>query len=261
VHVIEDRDLRPLRSHLSLSELERMSREAAGGALGEEGVVEQFDKLQILHDTTAETAFEDLVAKQQEETGIVVGRKSPAAGRGWVRLGRIARRLVRSLPGPVVVVPPDLDTARLAEGPIVLAISLEEDSEGATRFAARYAKRWKRELVVMHVVPSFTVGRAPFADSAIVHQVVTQMRADADRGLSDWIASHQLTNARPYATAGDVVDRIVTTADEENAALIVVGSRRLSMAMRLYSSTIGPDVAGVARCPVAVVPPAVVPAS
>jgi nucleotide-binding universal stress UspA family protein len=252
VHVVEDRDLGPLRAHVSLAELERMSRESATTAVADAGAATVCDPVKIVHDTTADAAFAEIVA-EVDDAIVVLGRRARREGQGWVRLGRVARRLIRHLPCPVVVVPPDLTPEDLGDGPIVLATSMEEDSDGAADMTKRLAARWNREVLVVHVVPSYSVGRPPFADSAIVHQVVTQLRADADGALGRWIARHAIPRARQYATAGDVVDRIVNVADEEKAALIVVGSRRLSLAMRIYASTVGPDVAGTARCPVMVV--------
>lgn len=253
VHVIEDRDLRPLKAHLSLSEIERMSRESATLAVAAAGDDTAFAKLELTHDANAESAMADLADDAGDDAVLVVGRKAPAGSVAWVRLGRVARRLLRAVACPVVVVPPDFEPPADDQGPILLAVSLGKDSEAAAKFAVETGKAWNRPVVVVHVTPSIAVGYPPFADSAVVHQVATQLRTDADRLLGEFMTNHGLATAQRHTTVGDVSDRILTIAREEKASLIVVGSRRLSLAARVYSSTVGPEVAGTATCPVAVV--------
>ena len=255
VHVIEDRELSPLKAHISLSEIERMSRESATTAVSSAGGG-AFAPLQVRHDANAESAMADLADEAGDDAVLVVGRKAPVGSVAWVRLGRVARRLLRAVSCPVVVVPPDFEPPADDKGPIVLAVSLGRDSEAAAKFAVETGKAWDRPVVVVHVTPSIAVGYPPFADSAVVHQVATQLRTDADRQLADFMSAHGLATARRHTTVGDVSDRILTIARDERASLIVVGSRKLSLAARVYSSTVGPEVAGTATCPVAVVPAA-----
>ena len=82
-------------------------------------------------------------------SGLVIGRAAERGSRAVVRLGRVARRVLRRLPCPVVVVPPDLSA--VADGPILLATDLDVASASAVTFARDLAARHGRELKVVHV--------------------------------------------------------------------------------------------------------------
>lgn len=183
--------------------------------------------------------------------GLILGRAAPAGERPRVRLGRVARRLLRRLPGPVIVVPPDL--REIAEGPVLLATDLGPASEEATWFARRLALRCDRPLELVHVgedrhgdlidelQPSWLAAREQ-------HHAATEAAALA------WVEKHRLTDAVCHVIHGDAVEVLVAAAAARKAALVVVGSRRLSTAARLFVSSTASTLAGVAECPICVVP-------
>ena len=84
---------------------------------------------------SASTAEDGLQAAADERGcgALVIGRRKPMKERALVRLGRVARRLLRTLPIPVVVVPPDAQEAPFSTGPILIATALTRTSEGAAR--------------------------------------------------------------------------------------------------------------------------------
>lgn len=103
----------------------------------------------------ARTVIEGLaqVADEKQADALVVGRIKRSDREALSRLGRVARRLLRALPRPVVVVPPDLEADRIGDGPIVLATDCTDGSVGAARFATRLGEHLRLPIHVVHVVP------------------------------------------------------------------------------------------------------------
>ncbi len=253
IHVLQDRDLRPMLSHVSLSEVERMARESFETILDEEQLHDRLTAAELVFDVSAERAL----ARRTEndpEAMVVIGRRSPRGGRGWVRLGRVARRLLRSLPGPVAVVPPDYRGPPNASGPVILATSLDSDSAGAVTLSNQLARRWGRPLLAVHVLPTELTppGYLP-AEAKLTLDAAH--RRDAKVHLTLWLRRHELPSIESTICSGDVVEQLTSLAIERNAAALVVGSRRLSLRERLFRSSIGSDLAGTATVPVIVAPP------
>jgi nucleotide-binding universal stress UspA family protein len=249
IHVLEERDTGLLKAHVSLAEIERLTRESVGQAL--EGAP-RVSELEIVHARTAAEALAHRVA-DEADAALVVGRQAPMAGTGWVRLGRIARRLVRRTPAPVVVVPPDLKASDLGDGPVVLATSLKEDCAAAAAFALRLSKRWRRRVLAVHVVPGIDDAPPHYVPAVTRHQLLSVMRLEGQRGLEAWLREHDLRTADAAVATGDVFERVRSIAQEEKAPIIVVGSRRLPAPATFFSSSFGLDLAGSAPGAVAVV--------
>lgn len=249
IHVLEERDTGLLKAHVSLAEIERLTRESVVQALEDSPRVSE---LEIVHARTAADALAHRVA-DEADAALVVGRQAPMAGTGWVRLGRIARRLVRRTPAPVVVVPPDLTASDLGDGPVVLATSLKEDCAAAAAFALRLSKRWRRRVLAVHVVPGIDDAPPHYVPAVTRHQLLSVMRLEGQRGLEAWLREHDLRTADAAVATGDVFDRVRAIAQEEKAPIIVVGSRRLPAPATFFSSSFGLDLAGSAPVPVAVV--------
>jgi nucleotide-binding universal stress UspA family protein len=165
---------------------------------------------------------------------LLVGRIGTRDVQTIMRLGRVARRLLRTLPRPVAVVPPDLRRTAIGAGAVVLATDLSPASAGAGTIARRLAASIGRELVVVHV------GSTPGPELADV---------------VGWTRNQSLEPARVRLVHGDVLDRVLEIADEEHAPFIVCGSRMLSARERVLTSSIGTDLARVAQRAVVVVPP------
>jgi len=186
--------------------------------------------------------------------GLVIGRAARSYDGALVRLGHVARRLLRSLPGPVVVVPPDLTA--VAPGPVLLATDLGVATSAALSFARALAAHHGRALEVVYV------GEARHNDlideldpgwlaAREVHN------AEVTRSLDVWMHEHGLDGSSRHVVFGDPSEQISRTAVQCGAALVVVGSRRLGAGTRLFLSSTASALAGVAKCPVAVVPPLV----
>lgn len=205
------------------------------------------DATRILDDVDAEAG---LAAAAREACGVVVGRRAAAPG-AWARLGRVARRLLRRLPAPVIVVPPELATDEFA-GPILLATDLSDRSAAAARLATMFAATLERPLVCVHV-------GQPGWDR---HGLLAPRRAELDatcreateRSTRVWAAKH-CPDAALMHEYGDSVERLVALAGHLRPALLVLGSGRPGLSERIFMGSTASSVAAVARSAVAVVPP------
>lgn len=201
----------------------------------------------------AASAEEGLTEAAHGAAGLVIGRAAGAHDDTSFGLGRVARRLLRTLPGPVVVAPRDLEA--IAPGPVLLATNLDESSDAAAGFARELARKHDRELVLVHVgeprhsdlidelEPSWLAAREAYRDELAV-------------ALARWATRHELAQLPPRIVYGNAVDELVGLAATTQAAVLVVGSRRLGVAGRLFLGSTASALAGRAPCPVAVIPPA-----
>jgi len=200
----------------------------------------------------ANLAEEGLARAAEGAAGLVIGRAARAGDGPLVRLGHVARRLLRMLPGPVVVVPRDLTA--IPPGPIVLATDLGDATAAALPFAQHLAARHGRPLELVHVgeprnsdliddlEPSWRAAREEY-------------RAQVERAFDVWMADHHLGRVPRHIAYGDPATKVAEFAAARQAALVVVGSRRLGAAARVFLSSTASTLAGAATCPVAVVPP------
>jgi nucleotide-binding universal stress UspA family protein len=187
--------------------------------------------------------------------GLLLGRLAPRGKDQITRLGGVARRLLRRLPAPTWVVPPDLQPAQIGKGPIILACDAHEDSLGATRYALRLADMLRRELILAHVVPmpyGWSIGYLPIES---VKQVRADLQAQGERLLERWATQHGITGLRGVVAEGIVPEELARLAESEDALAVISGSRKLNALERLFVTSVGSELAASARCPVTVVPP------
>jgi nucleotide-binding universal stress UspA family protein len=206
------------------------------------------DATEILDANDAESG---LAEAGRGALGILVGRRVAGDG-AWVRLGRVTRRLLRRLPAPVIVVPPEV-TADTLRGPILLASSLDEPSVSAARFAVRFAQQAGRPLVCVHVgQPRWDEG---FSD---VDPRWAELRASyrdaTERSARRWVDEH-CPGAALVFEYGDPAEHLPAVAGLLQASLLVLGSARPGLAVRMFAGSTASLTAAIAPCAVAVVPP------
>lgn len=187
----------------------------------------------------------------ERASGLVIGRVARTDQVPFTRLGVVARRLLRELPAPVIVVPPDQTT--IGGGPVILAIDLTDTTEAAVSFARTLAARHHRPLEIVHVghrrrssfipdfSPSWVVARDEYHDFVV-------------SAVNAWTAKHGLADILQHVMYGDPADELARAATSRKAALVVVGSRHLGLVGRAFLSSTASVLAGLASCPVAVVP-------
>jgi nucleotide-binding universal stress UspA family protein len=184
---------------------------------------------------TADLAADELSARAtSHQTGIVIGRAG--ANEGWspVSLGGTARALLRSLPGPLCIVPPDLDVPRLDPGPVVVSLETAPSCVDALRFAYGIAREIGRPVLGVHG---------------------GEKGDDARENIVRWCEEHHLPVPGLRLERASTTAAVVNDSEEERACMVVCGATRLSLAKRPMHQSVGTRVAALASCPVFVVPP------
>lgn len=252
VHVLEEAHLQAALRYHHLAELESNALSAAKTFVQSVGAT--FGSTEIAKGNTAEEALTANAARRGCD-GIVIGRNAERDETAIVRLGRVARRLLRTLPCTIAVVPPDYDPATMGKGPVVLATGFEEDTASANA-AKDLATRLGRPLHVVHVAASPEHHAAQYLPEV----TIAKMRAETEKGSATELANWAITAGIPDATRlvllGAIVPAVLAHAAQVDACAIVTGSRRLTGFERLLIASAGSELASHAACPVLVVPPA-----
>jgi nucleotide-binding universal stress UspA family protein len=150
-------------------------------------------------------------------------------------------------------------------GSIVCGVDGSADSQAAIGVAARLAARLEARLVLAHVaevalVPYGAVGG--MGAGGVRPQPMTLVSRDDQeeagaRLLEQIAAEHGLGEAERRIVVGFPAERLADLADDEDAELIVVGSRGRGRFKAALLGSVSNSLVGVARCPVLIVPPGV----
>lgn len=204
------------------------------------------------------------VAQEHEAKGLVIGRAGAAGEWSLVSLGRVARRLLRHVPRPVVVVPPDLDVAALGHGPVVIGAAPVDHAIAAIRFGRALAEALDLPVLLVHVIPEPATFPVVGTDPSVTYTSAAQatalvdrarVRMGAEHALREWLQRHGLGDPPLRAEPGRKAWTLLDVARAVQASMIVCGSRRLSLVERVFESSVGTELAARADRPVAVVPP------
>jgi nucleotide-binding universal stress UspA family protein len=253
VHVLEESYLLQVLRYTHEAEVEARALADARAQLARAELESIAQPIKITRGVVADDALvRELDAERAD--ALVIGRQAPSHERHFVRLGRVARRLVRGLPCPIIVAPPDLRVDRIGQGPIVLATDLEETCSAAATFAHRLAMATGRRLVVAHVIPH-EVESARYIPTTTIEQFYSQVGLDRQRDLQHWKAAHGVPDAASIVAHGDVVARLTAIAEIEGAPMIVCGSRVLGVVERVFATSVATDLSCWAECAIAIVPP------
>lgn len=147
------------------------------------------------------------------------------------------------------------------EKSIVCGVDGSPDSEAAVVVAAEMAESLAARLVLANVVeyvhaPHTTGGALGPAvpRTPLIAPVEEQTRA-GERLLEEVAERAGVEQADRRVVSGFAAERLADLADEENAALVVVGSRGRGAFKAAFLGSVSTSLIGVARCPVLVVPP------
>jgi len=244
VHVIAAREGSALRD-------ERLQRAQVviHERLGASGHAQTFAAIQV---RAVAGIVEGLGEVESFARALVLGRRTRTGERALVHLGPVARKLLRGLPLPMIIVPPELKASALG-GPVILATDLRAHSEGAARFAEQFARECRHELIIVHIAEVHHNEYVDETDPAWRAQS-EHFRREAATGLDAWADAHGLAAARRIALCGSPVEQLLELAEQELPSLLVLGSRRLSATERLFTTSTASTVAAYAPCPIAVVP-------
>lgn len=252
IHAIERDDIDLLTDADKREQVVGLAEDAVARTLARAGVASGITNSRLVQVGEPDDVLANVA---REAAGLIIGRLAPRGRDQLVRLGSVARRLLRRLPAPTLVVPPDLGPKQIGNGPIILACDLHDDSIGAARFAKRTADRLGRELLLVHVVPmpyGWSVGYLP---PDVVSRVQADLKAQGERQLERWAKDHGLSGLRGVICEGMITDELTKLARQEDALMMVAGSRMLNALERVFVVSVGSELAASASCPVAVVPP------
>jgi nucleotide-binding universal stress UspA family protein len=251
VHVLERGHLLLLLRHRHLDEVLADTRAAAERAIAAQGCATRFPDVRIVQADRAEEALARASGAESADA-LIIGRIAKRGSHPLVRLGRVARRLVRHLPAVVVITPPDL--VDVGSGRVVALTSLDDDSLRACRFARDLSLVTSRTLAVLHVMPDPADALAYGLPNAAVDKYRLEARAAARTKLADWLMAAEVEAALTDVLVGDVVEQALAFSDEHDAAMIVTGATRRHSAQRIYAPSVGRELAAAAARPVAIVP-------
>jgi nucleotide-binding universal stress UspA family protein len=136
---------------------------------------------------------------------------------------------------------------------IVCGVDGSAGSRLALRIAAQLADQLGLRLVVAHVSQAAVF--VPAYGSGIVLERPGTEELRATKAFLDQVVSEEgLEDAVLRPLHGIPAERLADLADEEGAALIVVGSRGRGAFRAALLGSVSMDLIGLARCPVLVVP-------
>lgn len=251
LHVIE-RGRAPSSGIFDGDALMSSARFQAERVLEEAGVRSDFDDIGVEFGDTAEGHLQTALLGRDAD-GLIVGRRAATDKTPLVRLGRVARRLLRYLPVPTIVTPPDLDAESLGDGPVIALTDLQADAVAGVHFAQKVAQSVRRPLVLAYTVSllDHLVVYMPSESYKVLEDDVVQSAAQE---LSKWCDKYGFGDHEQVVSKGRVVDEARKLAEDRNACLLVCGSRGFSAVERVFIPSVGSELAAASRIPVAVVP-------
>jgi nucleotide-binding universal stress UspA family protein len=146
-------------------------------------------------------------------------------------------------------------------GTIICGVDGSVDSRAALDVAARFAGRLGARLILAHAVE---YAHIPYAAAASLGGIAPPMdltalddgqEEAAEQLLARVAVGAGLEDAERRVVMGVPAERLAELADDEDAELIVVGSRGRGAFKAAFLGSVSNSLVGVARCPVQVVPP------
>ena len=139
------------------------------------------------------------------------------------------------------------------EGSIICGVDGSNESRIALRVAAQLSRRLGLRLVLAHVAQAAVFAPAYGSGPIVETPTGRELRVGAEL-LEDLAVDEGLTDATLRSLYGLPAERLADLGDEEDAELIVVGSRGRGAFKAAFLGSVSRDLIGVARCPVLVVP-------
>ena len=146
-------------------------------------------------------------------------------------------------------------------GPIICGVDGSSDSQAALKVAEQFADRLGSNLILSHVAePAYVPYAAayPFGGTAGAMAVAEEAESeeeDSERLLERVAVAAGLEDAERRVAIGHPAERLAELADDENAELVVVGSRGRGALKSAILGSVSYSLVGIAGCPVLIVPP------
>ncbi len=254
IHVLEREQIQHIGQMVDIEESKRQTQSAMTRVVEEAGGAEVLADRSLVVDVDAEDGLAD-VCRHNQDPVLIIGRRAKRGEDKLVRLGRVARRVLRTLPAPVIVTPPDLDPDSLGDGPIIAATDTRDDARAACAFAVELAEKLGRSVLLAHVVPMPEHWGASYLPRDSVARVTRELQAGGELQLEKWAKEQGLQGHAGVVIQGGVLARLLALADETRAPMIVVGSHKLNAVARFFVASVGSELAAMAKVPVVVVSP------
>jgi nucleotide-binding universal stress UspA family protein len=147
------------------------------------------------------------------------------------------------------------------DGSIICGVDGPPDSGLVVNSAGDLARRLGARLIVVHVVADvpdpIPPGMAYVAPMARPGALRRRLDADVEAAealLERIVLEADAGDAEPRVLIGDPAQRLADLAQSEEAALLVVGSRRRGPFKAAFLGSVSNRLVGIAGCPVLVVP-------
>jgi nucleotide-binding universal stress UspA family protein len=254
VHVIEPEAMVELIRHADEQTMLGAFKQRGKELLDEVAHGEHLHAPEVLAGDTVELLEE--VAGKQGSTALVIARRaSSRSGMTLERLGGVARRLLRRLKQPTIVVPPDLLMSKVGSGPVVVAVDFTEDSARAVAWARTVAATIGRPLRLVHCadVPDQT-GYAGLIQAERWEELSNEILERGRERMRKFVAEQLLGEIDTMVIRGPALPTIAQYATESGACLLVTGSGHHGMLHRIVVPSVASETAAMSSMPVAVVP-------
>ena len=140
---------------------------------------------------------------------------------------------------------------------ILFALDFSEVSEYAFSYAATFAKTFRADLAVIHVVPQQTDLRDFYVPYMSFDEIDKQVEEGANKMMTDFCAKHkdEFPDMKSFVVTGTPHEKIVDKAFEQNVSMIIMGTHgRQGFEHFIFGST-AEGVVKNAPCPVLTVRP------
>jgi nucleotide-binding universal stress UspA family protein len=191
---------------------------------------------------------------------LIVVEGEYGATRGW-RGHRSARMLGRIAPCAVLVMPTPVSTATAAPtssfGEILCAIDFDMSATPTIEAALRLLRRYGGRITLLHTLQEMSRGMVfSGAEMALVAREYAGLAAAARGDLLRMIPANAFRRAQVERVVGSGLphQRILQTASETNADLIVLGMTRRTRLDEIVNGSTSRAVLRRAICPVLLVP-------
>jgi nucleotide-binding universal stress UspA family protein len=145
---------------------------------------------------------------------------------------------------------------------VICGVDGSPDSQAAVKVAAEFAARLGNTLILAHVAePAYIAYAAayPFGGTAgpmAMAEEAESTEEDSERLIQRVAVAAGLSDAERRVAIGHPAEQLAELADDENAELIVVGSRGRGALKAAFLGSVSYSLVDIARCPVLIVPPA-----
>ncbi|HMK34520.1 MAG TPA: universal stress protein [Desulfomonilaceae bacterium] len=137
---------------------------------------------------------------------------------------------------------------------ILVCTDFSENSTPARLLAVDYAKEFRAELLILHVVNSRLLGYPSFADRLPVEMALVQK--NIEEGVLEELellandCKRDVLEVSAYSRAGAPAEEIIRFAVEQDADLIVMGTHGWTGVRHLLLGSTAENVVRTATCPV-----------